>query len=69
VGFEDEVVGWTLTIDTDDMLEQRDRFKDLIIAIENDDFLFKKQYEYLKQLLEQLREKHRKPKKDLISVI
>ena len=69
MGFEDEVVGWTLTIDTDDMLEQRDRFKDLIIAIENDDFLFKKQYEYLKQLLEQLREKHRKPKKDLISVI
>lgn len=67
--FEDEIVGWTLTIGTEDLLEQKDRFRELIAAMESDDFLFKKQYEYLKHLLRELKEKHRKPKKDLISVI
>lgn len=67
--YDDEVVGWTLTIGTDDLLEQKERFKDLITAMESDDFIFMKQYSYLRRLLCELKEKHRKPKKDLISVI
>ena len=66
---EPEVVGWTLVVDTKKILKQQEKYKDLISAMEREDFLFVRQFEALKRFLAELITKHSKPKRKLISVV
>ena len=66
---EPEVVGWTLVVDTKEILKQQEKYKDLISAMEREDFLFVRQFEALKRFLAELITKHSKPKRKLISVV
>lgn len=64
-----EIVGWTLVVDTDEILKQKERYKDLIAAMEREDFLFVRQFEALKRILAELNKKHSQPKRNLINVV
>ena len=68
-GEEPEIVGWTLSVDTKDMLSQKDRFAELITAMEREDFVFVQQYEALKRALAEFNRKHSQPKRNLINVV
>ena len=63
------IVGWTMVVNVDDLLKQKDRFKELISAMEKEDFAFMKEYSEAKKLLSTLKLKYGKPKKNLVNVI
>jgi hypothetical protein len=63
------IVGWTLLVNVDEILDAADRYHGLISAMERDDFAFMKEYSGAKRLLNSLKLKYGKAKKNLINVI
>lgn len=63
------IVGWTLLVNVDEILDAADRYHSLIAAMERDDFAFMKEYSSAKRLLNSLKLKYGKAKKNLINVI
>lgn len=66
---EPEVIGWILEFDVADILRGNADYTDLLKMLENDEFIFKKEYIAARQLLNNLISKHQSRQNGLLSLL
>ena len=64
-----EIVGWNYDVDIDKVLSHRDRYRDLLLALDSDDFELKREYRLMRTYMQELIDKHESTSDDLFDML
>ena len=64
-----EIVGWNYDVDMDKVLSHQDKYRELLLALDNDNFELKREYRLMRNYMQELIDKHESTSDDLFDML